>query len=175
MVSRLQNRNTGYSENLFSHNQRMDANTLNSIDGATALKLDESYQLDDQELNSSIRNIESQQEGENEIHSTSETNEDISSSYPTGVSIESASYMENNNLVKKEINSSFSETIDKDDEYTPKLFSEDQSYQSDGDMENDGKIDLDNQDNVNSDQLFDQEINEEDDFEIPAFLRKQKF
>ena len=26
-----------------------------------------------------------------------------------------------------------------------------------------------------SEQLFDQDINEEEDFEIPAFLRKQKF
>ena len=33
MVSRIQNRNTGYSENLFSHNPRVE-NTLSSIDGA---------------------------------------------------------------------------------------------------------------------------------------------
>ena len=26
-----------------------------------------------------------------------------------------------------------------------------------------------------TDQLFDQDLNEEEDFEIPAFLRKQKF
>ena len=43
MVSRIQNRNTGYSENLFSHNQKTENNTLNSIYGATALKLDETY------------------------------------------------------------------------------------------------------------------------------------
>ena len=29
--------------------------------------------------------------------------------------------------------------------------------------------------NKDSEQLFDQDINEEEDFEIPAFLRKQKF
>ena len=39
----VQNRNTGYSENLFSHNSRVENNALNSIEGATALKLDESY------------------------------------------------------------------------------------------------------------------------------------
>ena len=167
MFSRVQNRNTGYSENLFSHNQRMDANTLNSIDGATALKLDESYQLDDQELNSSIRNIESQQEGENEIHSTSETNEDISSSYPTGVSIESASYMENNNLVEDKSSNSLSEN---NEEHTPKLFSEDQNYQAEETSSHN-----DQQDSNENDQLFDQDDNEEEDFEIPAFLRKQKF
>ena len=41
---RIQNRNTGYSENLFSQNPRVESNTLNSIDGATALKLDESFE-----------------------------------------------------------------------------------------------------------------------------------
>ena len=57
-----------------------------------------------------------------------------------------------------------------DEEYTPKLFSEEQSYQSDEDL--DEKM---NMKNTGSDQLFDQDINEEEDFEIPAFLRKQKF
>ena len=45
MVSRIQNRNTGYSENLFSQASRVENNALSAIDGATALKLDESYQL----------------------------------------------------------------------------------------------------------------------------------
>ena len=45
MVSRIQNRNTGYSDSLFSHNTRVDSNTLSSIEGATALKLDESYEI----------------------------------------------------------------------------------------------------------------------------------
>ena len=31
------------------------------------------------------------------------------------------------------------------------------------------------QENNDTEQLFDQDINEEEDFEIPAFLRKQKF
>ena len=59
MVSRIQNRNTGYSENLFSHNPRVENNALSSIDGATALKLDESYELDEEQgnsLNNSIQN-----------------------------------------------------------------------------------------------------------------------
>ena len=34
--------------------------------------------------------------------------------------------------------------------------------------------DTNNQEN-DTGQLFDQDINEEEDFEIPAFLRKQKF
>ena len=53
-------------------------------------------------------------------------------------------------------------------EYTPKLFSDEQSYQSEEDLqENDYK--------TQTEQLFDQDLNEEEDFEIPAFLRKQKF
>merc|ERR1712147_575723 len=52
MVSRIQNRNTGYSENLFYPSPRVENNTLSSIDGATALKLDESYQLQEEEQSS---------------------------------------------------------------------------------------------------------------------------
>ena len=33
MVSSIQNRNTGHSENLFTHNSRIDNKALNSIDG----------------------------------------------------------------------------------------------------------------------------------------------
>jgi hypothetical protein len=49
MVSRIQNRNTGYSDSLFSHNTRVDSNTLSSIEGATALKLDESYEVNEEQ------------------------------------------------------------------------------------------------------------------------------
>ena len=38
MVSRIQNRNTGYSENLFSKTSRVENNALSSIDGATAFE-----------------------------------------------------------------------------------------------------------------------------------------
>ena len=64
------------------------------------------------------------------------------------------------------------EGINKNDEteYTPKLFSEEPNHQSE-----DYHFEKDNQNNENTEQLFDQDINEEEDFEIPAFLRKQKF
>ena len=76
--------------------------------------------------------------------------------------------MENNNLTEHVTDSSLSENTS--EEYTPKLFSEDQTYASD-------KItqDSSDQENDETNQLFDQDINEEEDFEIPAFLRKQKF
>ena len=88
--------------------------------------------------------------------------------FPAGVSIESASYMENNKLDDYE-NSSF-ENENNEVEHTPKLFSEENNYISDeNNLEPDDKI------NNETDQLFDQDIDEEEDFEIPAFLRKQKF
>ncbi len=165
MVSRIQNRNTGYSENLFSQNTRMENNTLGSIDGATALKLDESYQLQEEEQRNSISNIENEIKSKNVIEDPAETEQDLD--LPSGVSIESASYIETNNLEENKNTPSFSEN--NAEEHTPKLFSEEQNYQAE--EVNSETNDLDN----NSEELFEQDINEEEDFEIPAFLRKQKF
>ena len=165
MVSRIQNRNTGYSENLFSQTPRVENNMLNSIDGATALKLDESYQLDE-EQNDSLEGLQNNFENENSILS-SEENEGVLNNFSSGVSIESASYIEKSNLNEDQNISSLDETNEK--EYTPRLFSDDQSYQSDDVTAHDNLKD------DQSEQLFDQDINEDEDFEIPAFLRKQKF
>ena len=167
MVSRIQNRNTGYSENLFSQNSRVENNTLNSIEGATALKLDESYQLDEEEYNRSTNNIENLSESESLMKKQNNSNL-TSNDLPSGLSIESASYMEHNNLVENESNPSLSED---NEEYTPKLFSDARNYETE---EKNFEETLD-QEKIETEQLFDQEINEEDDFEIPAFLRKQKF
>ena len=166
MVSRIQNRNTGYSDNLFSQNSRIDSNTLSSIDGATALKLDESYQLQEEEQDNSISKVENKLESENTIGASSEIEQALN--IPSGVSIESASYIESNNLEKSNIASVISEN--NEEEHTPKLFSDEQSYQLE-----EPNTEITDQDNDNSEQLFDQDTNEEEDFEIPAFLRKQKF
>ena len=167
MVTRIQNRNTGYSENLFSHNARMENNSFNSIDGATALKLDESYELEE-DHNNSLSEVENNLANTNLIGTRSDnTQNTIKENIPSGVSIESASYIENqnvNNEISTSLNSEKSE-----EEYTPKLFSEDQSYQPHDIIEDN------EQESVNSEQLFDQDISEDEEFEIPAFLRKQKF
>ena len=166
MFSRVQNRNAGYSENLFSQNLRMENNTISSIDGATALKLDESYELNEQEQNNLLNNNENYSESEN-LSVPADEKEHPGDNLPSGVSIESASYIENNNLSDDDNNLSLSEN---NEEYTPKLFSEDQNFAQDEITEN-----SDNHENKDSEQLFDQDTNEEEDFEIPAFLRKQKF
>ena len=167
MVSRIQNRNTGYSENLFSQSPRVENNALSSIDGATALKLDESYQLQEEEQSSSVNNVENDLEIENSI-SLSTSEEKVLSDIPSGVSIESASYIESNNFQENDNVPLKKENIE--DEHTPKLFSEGQEFQSE-----ETSAETAEEENKDSDQLFNQEINEEEDFEIPAFLRKQKF
>ena len=45
MFTRDQNRNNGYSDGLFSQNSNVENTTFNSIDGATALKLDEKFEI----------------------------------------------------------------------------------------------------------------------------------
>ena len=166
MFSRVQNRNSGYSDNLFSQSPRMENNTLSSIDGATALKLDESYQLEEEEYNHSVNNIDNKSESES--LAKAETNSDLmSNDLPSGLSIESASYMENNNLIENESPT----VLPKDEEeYTPKLFSDEESHQSEETI-----AETDDKEAAETEQLFEKEINEEEDFEIPAFLRKQKF
>ena len=169
MFSRIQNRNTGYSENLFSQNTRFENNTISSIDGANALKLDESYQLQEEEENSALNNFDNNLNNEHEIRATAATDQSSYGSIPSGVSIESASYIENGNL--NDINDNTNLDDENSEEYTPKLFSEEQGYQSD-----DTLSETEEKKNNNSEELFDQDlINEEEEFEIPAFLRKQKF
>ena len=168
MVSRIQNRNTGYSENLFSQSPRVENNTLSSIDGATALKLDESYQLQEEKQSSSVSNFENSLENENLIGASTEA-EKVTSEIPSGVSIESASYIESNNFEENDGGNQWTSKSE-EEEYTPKLFSEGQDFQSE-----ETSKEKTEKENREPDQLFDQDINEEEDFEIPAFLRKQKF
>ena len=58
--------------------------------------------------------------------------------------------------------------MDLGEEYTPKLFSDEQNNQE----PSEANLSLEDKD---SEKLFDQDMNEEEDFEIPAFLRRQKF
>jgi cell division protein FtsZ len=169
MVNRIQNRNPGYSENLFSKNNHIENNTFNSINGATALKLDEQYEVEHKN-EEPIANLEPEQSS---TEGFAEQTEEISS----GVSIESATYMENSlsedNSMAQEVNqeSSMIEKSVLEEEHTPQLFSNenDMSIKDSQNLEN--NIDTEMEKNEN---LFDQN-NDEEDFEIPAFLRRQKF
>ena len=165
MVSRIPDRNHNASENLFSNNIHVENNTFGSIDGATALKLDEKFEIDNQEEEKTILN--------NIANLNHNDQEDFNKdTIPQGVSIENASYMENNHEQTSSnedenpnLNSEMTHT---QEEHTPQLFSDETELDSEHNLEEFSE--------TTSDKLFDQDVNEDDeDFEIPAFLRKQKF
>ena len=147
MVNRIQNRNPGYSDNIFK-NPNIEHSTISSIDGATALKLDEEVEINTNP--SDMAHSSSIQDTTNTLKTTQDT-------VSQGISIENASYIENNLEVENQINNS--DIVE--EEYTPKLFSEDDS----------NKVD---EADPHNDKLFDQNSLDDEEFEIPAFLRKQK-
>ena len=163
------NRSFSNGENLFSSNHQVDKSVFASIDGATALRLDDSYEIKgNEEQNNLINNFE--RDEEKKILENGSLQKNHNDEIPSGVSIESASYMEQTddvgiNETVSESNNLSMEEIDK--EYTPKLFSEE-------------NVDDNSKQNVRSEtqsaeELFDSDTSEDEDFEIPAFLRRQKF
>ena len=156
-VHRIHTRNTGYSDSFASSVSMPTTPDMGSIQGATALKLDEE-----------IKEETKQQKQEDLI---------------SGVSLDNAAYFENNlNQEQNHTNSdeqqeevviddiSIYEQKSKDspdtepadsgniqDEVSPQLFSDEETL------------------NTSSEDNNDQPSNDEEDFEIPAFLRKQKF
>ncbi|RPG95940.1 MAG: cell division protein FtsZ, partial [Candidatus Pelagibacter sp. TMED165] len=158
MVSRIQNRNPGYSDGMFAKSTHIENNTLNSISGSNALKLDEEFKVDtSEEIKTTIEN--------DTLHEAEQNIDQINSEVlADGVSMESASYIEKNEDITSEVMN--------DSEYTPQLFSD----ETDLDGTNDENINNDTNIDQNQNQkLFDQEVSDEEDFEIPAFLRRQKF
>ncbi len=166
MVSRIQNRNNGYSEGLFPNNPNVNPenNTLNSIEGATALKLDERFETKEQEPQSEINNFAL---NSSELEHDKSIVENEMSNIPAGVSIENASYIDTNNESLSTNDSIMESSNHEDEEHTPQLFSKENESLSENDF--------DESNETHSEKLFDQDINDEEDFEIPAFLRKQKF
>ena len=147
MVNRIQNRNPGYSENIFK-NPNIEQNPISSIDGATALRLDEQLEIDTTPSNTN-ESLLGQEMTENK-----KVSQELN---PQGISMENASYIENNIEVEKELDNTVN-----NEEYTPKLFSED-------DVRKVEETDSQNE------KLFNQTSLDDEEFEIPAFLRKQKF
>ena len=147
MVNRIQNRNPGYSDNIFK-NPNIEQNPISSIDGATALKLDEQLEIDTTPFNTNQSSVGQEMSEKQKI--SQKLN-------PKDISMENASYIENNIEVEKEL-----DDIGSIEEDTPKLFSEDDSRKFE-------EVDTQNE------KLFNQTPQDDEEFEIPAFLRKQKF
>ncbi len=164
MTSRIQNRNQGYSDDLFSQNtNNIENNTFNSIEGATALKLDEKFEVNDKEQQPIINDLE--------LNTSEPDIESKANNIPAGVSIENASYIESNEDISQSTHEK-STTSDVDssneEEHTPQLFLHDIKSQAETELEETGR-------DEHTEKLLDLDSNEEEDFEIPAFLRKQKF
>lgn len=169
MVHRLQNRNVGYSGNVVNATVTNQA-TLNATEGATALDIN---RVTDQ--NKVVQNRSEQKE-------IKETSNDLSLE---NISIENATYLQN---VENTLNEEDSKLNDKEPNFevdsielvTPELFSDDGVINSTNDEKIEEK-DLKMFENLNQkvggeikEQEMFEDTNLEEDFEIPAFLRRQK-
>jgi cell division protein FtsZ len=149
MVNRIQNRNSGYSDAaLFSKGpSTIQNNSVNSsISGATALKLDEQFEVN--EAQQSSLNIQNEAVVQN-------NNEEMSLNTTEGGYLENEiniDVTDNETLFEidsiEQVSSSEDSILSAEEEYTPKLFSEEASLEKNS---------------------------MEEEFEIPAFLRRQKF
>jgi len=168
MVHRLHNRNTGYSNNSASTiiaNQE----TLNATEGATALDM-----RADVESNESIN-----QKKEQEL-----TKQPSQETLLGNISIESATYMEN--IPKQDEVPNFE--VESIELVTPQLFSDDENINALNDENNtniipniaDGKEseiieNLESKEKIETKEpLLFEDSETEENFEIPAFLRRQK-
>ena len=153
MVHRIQNRNLGNSDFSSNHNSsvQMTTSATNNTQGANALKLEPETYTHEQTITENLNpEIEKDSSLEN-------------------ISIENLGYMENAEQMQKDEEPSLVENnvANEPEDRTPVLFYEDENL----DIFKDENKSL-NQDF--SDTLIDDDQNEEEDLEIPAFLRKQK-
>ena len=153
MVHRIQNRNPGYSD--FSSNDnssvQMTTSAINNTQGANALKLEPETYTHEQTITENLNpEIEKDSSLEN-------------------ISIENLGYMENAEQMQKDEEPSLVENnvANEPEDRTPALFSEDENLDTFKDENKSLNQDF-------SDTLIDDDQNEEEDLEIPAFLRKQK-
>tara|TARA_B110000261_G_scaffold16108_1_gene16159 strand:- start:725 stop:1624 length:900 start_codon:yes stop_codon:yes gene_type:complete len=171
MVNRIQNRNSGYSDAaLFSKGPIIQNNSVNSsISGATALKLDEQFEVG--EVQQSSLNTEEENLNFQEETKVRDNSEELSLNIAKNNSFENEKTLETSpseslfEFDTEEMASINEESIlSSEKEYMPKLFSEENSL-------NENNI----SDSEPEHKLFEQDNNQEEDFEIPAFLRRQKF
>jgi cell division protein FtsZ len=162
MVHRLQSRNIGYGNNLTSTLATNQA-TLNATEGATALDM-----RVDVESNESIN-----QKKEQEL-----TKQPSQETLLGNISIESATYMEN--IPKQDEVPNFE--VESIELVTPQLFSDDENINALNDENNtniipniaDGKESEIIENLESKEPLLFEDSETEEDFEIPAFLRRQK-
>ncbi len=158
-VHRIYTRNTGYTENLSSNVSMPTLPELGSIQGATALKLDEEIKEDQKpqeqdELISGV-SLENAAYFENNLNQDSDNSSNPIHQAQEEVVIDDISLYEEKS--QENSNKETALTNSTQDESSPQLFSDE------------GYLDTSSEDS--NDENFKEE---ENDFEIPAFLRKQK-
>jgi cell division protein FtsZ len=161
MVNRIQNRNTGYTDGPFStKGNTFPNNSYSTSVGATALKLEDQYEAITETEQSHEVEQQTTSQNENSLN-LNDTNEEFFSDNANEVMAEE-SLFEVDSIQQVTTNNETPLTLE--EEYTPRLFSEEVASE-----ENNNSLETEEQ------KLFDQEKNQDDDFEIPAFLRRQKF
>ena len=173
MVGRIQNRNSNYSETSPSSFKTQNAQTIMATEGATALNI---------ELNPSVENSIK----ENKVEQNQNQNED---KILGDLSMESANYLQNleenaqsDNFNQEHVEQSnpqgsTSFEVDSIELATPQLFSNEEEMNVDQQEQKQPDI-FENQmsqeiSEEKEQEMFDN-LDSEEDFEIPAFLRKQK-
>ena len=170
MVHRLHNRNTGYSGGLTQKLTNNNQATLNATEGATALNLNNVV-----EENKIIEQSSEQEEVKKEA-STNSSLENIS--------MENAAYLQNMENVSDDQDSKTNENmntfeVDSIELATPELFSDNEENNSFNQDNNEIEPQIFDSPNPNEEtkikepEMFEESTLEED-FEIPAFLRRQK-
>ena len=178
MVGRIQNRNSNYSETSPSSFKTQNTQTIMATEGATALNIEPNPSID-----SSV--------DENKIEQNKNQKEDM----PFGdLSMESANYLQSleentqvessseENMAQLNSQESTSFEVDSIELATPQLFSNDEEINFDPQEQKEknqpdifeNQISQETSDEKEKEQEMFDNLDSEEDFEIPAFLRKQK-
>ena len=172
MVHRIQNRNTGYND----HVKTLAVNqpVLNATEGATAL-----------DINNAIVENKISEQVEQEAQETQqavkiEPQEQTDEPSLNNISLDSANYLQNaENISQSEETPNFE--VESIELATPQLFSDDEGINATEQVNNNSEPEIfenkesveNTEANIKEPEMFENQDTEED-FEIPAFLRRQK-
>tara|TARA_B100000700_G_scaffold325705_1_gene435195 strand:+ start:212 stop:1678 length:1467 start_codon:yes stop_codon:yes gene_type:complete len=156
-VHRIHTRNSGYSDSVASNVSMPTIPDAGSIQGATALKLDEEIKEDSrlEKQDDLISGVSLDNAAYFENNLNQDQNHATKNDQQEEVVIDDISIYEEKSLDTQEADSS--ETKNVQDEVSPQLFSDEVTIDTSSEDKND------------------EVLKDEEDFEIPAFLRKQKF
>ena len=177
MIHRFQNRNIGQKNNLTSVAANNQA-VLTATQGATALDINNVIEQN-KDIHVELKQNDHQDAKQEDI------NESANEENFENISMENAAYLQNTDNLSSVQNNEINQTmdsfeVDSIELSTPELFSDnddESSFNQDLNSKNEPLIfesTTDEQKTENAETEMFEEVNLEEDFEIPAFLRKQK-